>query len=627
MRKKNNKNIIVVIAIVIALAVILTQLGAFKLLAISQISGGTVLGVSYLQFFSSSQQLNGASAFLVNLLINNGGQSLQGTAGSKYSTTSGALSKNINDYSGTNYNVSNVNQPITINSNLNSLSLNIPYDYAGYHVYKYAYNNKFLSYSLPNAPFGLTCSSSEAQNSSNDYNIYIACVDLSNPSAILDTLSSFTSILASDCSGQYTNGLLTITNVTNGFTLQCQQPYQYEIGTAFESGTANYNYNVSIVFSNTTFIKTLFLTNQNPQTNYNNILYAQIYGFDTTGQGIATQPAPTLVEYSPSNYTFVNYLTTSSGLGQAYTQYTPAFEPITASSLNLAPSTQAGPSAVVYPLNELQNQIYQSNKKVEDILTPIQPTNPYYGMTLSHNTTGILNVINNPPVYPLAQLIAKVSTLGVYVAVSQPKIVSVNPNPFQVRDGSESTATFTISNAGTQGNAYITGSCGTSQFSTPQFNVPTSGTVESVNIQSPYNPNNATLSIPCTATIFSAFGIYNSTFNFNGQVSALCSSGSIYQNNNNCTNAFNGGNTTTGCGTGYQENSAGQCVIIPPICSANETANYSTLPPHCNGGGNSNISFWSYLYLTIIVFIIIMAIVLTRNRGGGQSPRRRYYYR
>lgn len=638
---KNNLYIIGIIFIIaVALAVLINN---NHLLSISQINGGTILGVSYLQFFSNFNQLNGVPAYLVNLVINNGGESLQGTI-NNYSSSTGSLTNNINNYAGTTYQVNNPNQQINIDTKLNSLSLNIPYDYAGYHLYKYYNSFKYLSYTLPNAPLGLTCNSGERNNQ-----IFVGCSDYSGGvSTLAPTVSSFVQTLANDCQNQYTDAILTVSNASTGtaeafglnivsalyYNVTCNQPYLGEIGLVMNPSTANYNYNVSIYFSNSTFTKTLYLSNQNPQTNYNNILFAQIYGLQTTGQGISSvTSAPQLIEFLNQTYIFVNPFSTATGLGQVYTQYTPAYEPITASNLNLVPYGIDNGAYVIqnaYSLTQLTGQIYNQNLQIEDLLTPLQQSNPYANIQYNkYSGNATLNVINNPPVYPLAQLIAKVSTLGVYQAITEPEIISVSPNQITFTDGSVATLNINVQNQqNVAGSFYGNGYCGQTTFTIPNTNIGgNSQTSVSILLQSPVNSNpNLKEYVKCQATVHSSFGIYSSIYNFSGLVNPECSAGSVYQNSTTCQNQFNGGNGTTNgttsCNQGY-ELQGNTCVPIPPKCNTNETANYSTFPPHCNSPNSTTTGIGIGWYVLVAGIIIAIAIIFGLKKNNRIRSRYR----
>ena len=646
--RKNDKIKIVAGLLILAVIIFFFKINFLPNLTLSiaqPINGGTILGVSYLQFFSNNNQLNGVPAYLVNLVVNNGGESLQGTI-NNYSTTSGSFVNNINSYSGTNYQAQNPNQQIIIDTKLNSLSESIPYDYAGYHLYKYYFNNESLSYTLPNAPFGLVCNSGETNDQ-----VFAGCYDFSGGvSTLAPEVSGFIQTLANDCQNQYTDGTLVVSNSPINFlktigginlaselyyNVTCTQPYMGEIGIVLNPSTGNYDYNVSIFFSNSTFTKTLYVSNTNPQTNYNNILYAQVYGVESSGQGLPTTQAPTLIEFNNGTAEFVNEFSTATGLGEAYSQYTPAYEPISASNLNLQPYGIENGAYIIqnaYSLVNLRAQINDSNKNVNNLLTPLQPSNPYAGISYNQNTaTAEINLINNPPVYPEAQLIAKVSTLGLFQAIVEPKIISINPLYIHFITNSQQDITLTVQNLqDVSGSFYGHGYCGSVDFNIPNTPIGASQTITTnpITLQSPVNNNlynNETVN--CEATIYSSFGIYNSSINFTSTVAPECSAGSIYQNNTNCKNEFpNGGNRNSSCIEGY-ENVNNNCVVIPPKCSNNETANYSTFPPHCNSSSssNTNLSLMQLLEYGIIGVVVIVIVYLVATSGNKKNRYNRRY--
>ena len=641
MNKNKNNGKILIIAIILIAVLFFVFRNSFNLGSIVPIQGGTILGVSYLQFFSNNNQLN-SPAYLVNLVVNNGGESLNGSINS-YSTSASSLTQNINNHAGTSYSNTNPNQQITINTNLNSLNLSIPYYYSGYYLYTYNYSVKSLSYQLPNAYYG-TCNSHEFSNNT----VELACAG-STSSTVLSELAGFTNTLSTYCNNQYTNGVLLITNSSSaslsllgtinlasayGYNYQCVQPYLSTLGEVLDAGTSNYNYNVSIIFSNQTFTHTLYLSTQSPQNNYNNILYAQVYGLESTGQGLSETPAPSLIFYTNTNLekrVFVNYLTTSTGLGEAYSQQQLNNTPVPVSNLLLTPyQISSGTQSNAYLATSFYSAINNNNRLILNDLTPIQPTNPYYSLSYPIYSGGAsfvsqMNLLSNPPVYPEVQLIAKLSTLGVYIPVINPTITSVSPPNIVVRSGSSTNVNFNVyNNASVSGNGYITGYCGSNTFQTSNFNIPANGQVSvTATINPPSNPNNANTNVNCQATISSAYNINSKVFNFGITVQPICPSGTIYENNTNCVSEYpSKGNSS--CITGYYMANNGSCEIIPPKCFSNQTSNYSTFPPHCNNStsNNNNIGIGWYVLIIVIVIIIGFILVLKKNNNG----RRRYRY-
>ena len=649
-KKKNKNNKIAVVlflaVFIVAFAVLSSNFhNTFSL--VPEYNGGTILGVSYLQFTSNFANINGP-AYLVNLVVNNGGESLSGTAGPSYSTSAGSLSGTINTYTGSTYQTTNPNQQISIDTHLNSLSLNIPYDFSGYSINKMSYTNESLSYTLPNAPFGLVCYSGTKGTA-----VYIGCYDaFGGASSLQPTLSSFASILSADCSQQYNNGVMTYVSAYQGeglaYTLQCVQPYLYPIAQVYQPSTGNMNYNISVIFSNQTFSHTLFLTNQNPQSNYNNILYAGVYGFEDSGTGIiSTTTAPILLSYVgivnnaevPQGKTqFVNPFSTATGIAGSYSQNQPSYEPVPVSELNVNPFyIQSGITDGVYTLSSLQSQIYNNNQQINNLLLPMQPSNPYYNLQYNlASSNASLSETNNASYFPLVQMVAKVSTLGVYQAVAQPKIISYSPNPFVVRDGSQQTLTLTIQNQqAVVGSAYVSGSCGGSEFQTNQFSLPASGSVtEQVNVNAPNNPNkNLNETSACSATAFSSFGIYNSTIYFNAIITPECSTGSIYVNNQNCTNEYSGGGGNQSCLLGYTYQN-GQCQIMQEYCNngiltitpTNQEASYNATSRlwSCSTTINNNNGIGIGWYILAGFGALIIIYLLTKRNGGGGYNNNNY---
>lgn len=131
----------------------------------------------------------------------------------------------------------------------------------------------------------------------------------------------------------------------------------------------------------------------------------------------------------------------------------------------------------------------------------------------------------------------------------------------------------------------------------------------------------------CQATVHSSFGIYSSIYNFSGLVNPECSAGSVYQNSTTCQNQFNGGNGTTNgttsCNQGY-ELQGNTCVPIPPKCNTNETANYSTFPPHCNSPNSTTTGIGIGWYVLVAGIIIAIAIIFGLKKNNRIRSRYRW---
>lgn len=630
MQKKNN---LITVAIIAILVVVAIWISSGHLLALSsvgcnncnspnaQISGGTILSLQNVQFLSNYGGLNGA-AYLVNFVINGAGQALQGTQAQ--------LTNDINNATDSNYATRSNNQ-VSINYNLLNEQLQIPYAYSGYNLFKWGYTPLLPSWQAPSCPLGVVCSNTYANQSNYNTTIAAGVYVGSVPQAFIEqeTESYVSACLNSGAS----NPIVVITGQETGegiiasseaISLMCIAPAQSDIAAVYtNTGSYSINVNTSITFTNTTTSGTIYLNSQKSSGYYNNILYAQIYGYENSGRNIITS-FPDVVVFGNNTAKVVNPFSTGSGLTASSTTYTGTF-PSTWLQTPLVLQEVTIPN--VYAWTPVKNGINSNNQAVNNYLYIEQNTSETSQMKINFNggsPYGTLNITSNPEFYPEVQLVAKLSTLAVYIPVVIPKITSVSPSQVTFQSGSAQTVTFNVyNNASVTGSAYISGSCGSSTFSTPNFNVAAGQSAAiSTSILSPYNPNLANEDITCIATVYSSsFSIYHSSITFQAVVKPNCPSGYIYQNNENCqpiSPTLNNTNSTDVCAAGYKYEN-GACIPIN-ICPTNYYLNTNMTPPTCEPSPvqQSGIGVGWYI---LGGAIIIAAVYLFSKRGGNTRIR------
>ncbi|MGC8580537.1 MAG: hypothetical protein ACP5MB_10855, partial [bacterium] len=586
----------------------------------SPIQGGTVTSIQNVSFFSNYPGLQG-SAFLVNFVVNGNGQALQGTQSQ--------IAKGINSSYAT-----YTNNPVSISYSLNNEQVVAPYYYSGAHLYEWGYTPVMVKWTAPACPMGLFCANTYPSGSNYNTTIIAGAYIGSIPYSFLaQEVGSYVqacqnsgalnpiTVITAQVSGSIMHG------ITNGeqISLMCIAPVQTSIGSVFQSnGTYSVNANVSIVFSNGTSTETINLNSSHPSAQYDNLMYAQIYGYLPSGRNIYSGDFPSVIIFSNStpsqtNYKIVNPISPSSVLSASATTYTGSF-PYSwlQTPLNLGGLTLTN----VFSYGYLVDNINQQNQNLNNYLYAPQNTSAYSNMQVNFKSGvpyGVINITSNPELYPEVQLVAKLSTLGVYVPVVAPKIVSVSPSQVSFQSGSAQTVTFTVyNNATVSGSAYITGACGNVTFSTPNFNIPAQGTAqESVVIPAPYNPNLANEYLTCVATVYSSsFSIYHSSTNFQAIVKPNCPAGYIYQNNQNCqpvSPTLNNTNKTAVCAAGYKYEN-GACVPVN-VCPPGYYLNSTMTPPTCEPTPVQPQNNY-LLYIIIVILVIIVVLLFSKGRKG-----------
>jgi hypothetical protein len=583
--------------------------------SVGQIVGGIITSIQNVQFLSNYASLNGA-AYLVTFVINGAGQALQGTQAQ--------LAQGINSSYAT-----HSNNQVSINYKLNSEQIEVPYTYSGYHLYQWGYTPINTGWTNSSCPFGLVCSNSYP--SGDNYNTTIAAgvyVGSIPEAFIAQEVSSYANACASSgasnpivvMTGQGTiSGLIASSEAVS---LMCVAPVQSSVATVYNPGAYKLLINASITFTNSTTTATVYLNSQQPSAYYDSTLYAQIYGYTSSGRNIITS-FPTVVVFTNGTDKVVNTFDAGALLSSTVS-YTGAFPSGWIAGQNPL-ELQGVRITNVYSWQALTGAIQQSNQDLNNYLYAPQATSSASGMKIylsGGSPYGVLNITSNPEFYPEVQLVAKLSTLGVYIPVVEPKIQSVSPNPTSFQSGSAQTVTFDVyNNASVAGGAYISGSCGSSTFSTPNFNVGAGQTVPiSTSITSPYNPNLANEDITCIATVYSSsYSIYHNNINFQAVVKPNCPSGYIYQNNANCapiSPTLNNTNSTNVCAGGYKYEN-GACVPVN-VCPTGYYLNSTVVPPTCDPSPVSQGIGWGW-YLLAGVIIVAAVYLLSRGTGKGKS--------
>lgn len=627
MQRKNTLISIAAIAVLVAIAIWISagktlsfagSNGCNNCQSVGQIVGGVTTSVQNVHFLSNYASLNGA-AYLVTFVINGAGQALQGTQAQ--------LAQGINSSYAT-----HSNNQVSINYKLNSEQIEVPYTYSGYHLYQWGYTPINTGWTNSSCPFGLVCSNSYP--SGDNYNTTIAAgvyVGSIPEAFIAQEVSLYANACASSgasnpivvMTGQGTiSGLIASSEAVS---LMCVAPVQSSVATVYNPGAYKLLINASITFTNSTTTATVYLNSQQPSAYYDSTLYAQIYGYESSGRNIITS-FPTVVVFSNGTAKVVNPFSTGSGLGASATTYTGTFP---SGWLQTPLVLQGVTISNIYAWTPITSGIQSNNQALNNYLYVEQNTSPTAQMQINFNggsPYGVLNITSNPEFYPEVQLVAKLSTLGVYIPVVEPKIQSVSPNPTNFQSGSAQTVTFDVyNNASVAGGAYISGSCGSSTFSTPNFNVGAGQTVPiSTSITSPYNPNLANEDITCVATIYSSsFSVYQNSFTWAGTVKPNCPSGYIYQNNENCapiSPTLNNTNSTNVCAGGYKYEN-GACVPVN-VCPTGYYLNSTVVPPTCDplpvqqGAGIG----W---YILAGIIIIAVIYLFSRSAGKGRKGRTR----
>jgi len=580
--------------------------------------GGAVTSLSQVSVGSNYGNLSG-TFWLVNFILNGQGQYL-------FSSSSQQIASAINS----SYQVKN-NQQISINAKLNYQKLAIPYTYSGTDIYmlKIEPIDFPFSWFSQGAGFGTLYAQVNQTANSNSYTFA-----LSGLNSATDEENIFNAY-SSECSnyGGYTfaqaySGTYYGTTM-QGYTLSCYGVTSVKVAGVFSAGSPEISENVSIIYSNGTASHTFYLTNTQPEQSYSNIALAQIVGYEVGSLNtyIGTT-SPLLIGFENGTQEVINPVSLTTI--QQLNNFNPAWLQPAGIEINNVPFDN------LYSFSAFQNGINYQNQQVNNLLSEqLQPTNPYYGGTIIGRYTAMANnvyngapfyyyvdVTGNPVLYPDIQFLVSAQSLGVFVPVAYPTIVSESPNPLIIQSGSSISATFLVkNNASVQASAYIvvTAPNGTIVGQSPDFSIPADGTTTESVIISLYNPNLANLNVPLTATVYSAenTNLHNS-YSFSATIKPNCPPGTVYVNNTNCQSEVKT------CQPGYYWNGTSCHLLCSPPSIFNATTQSCQVPPQPNNQNGIGIGW----YVLAVILIIVGAYALMRRGKGGvkvaPTPRVRY---
>ncbi len=578
---------------------------------------GAITSLSQVETASNVGGLTG-TFWLVNLILNGQGQYL-------FSSSAQTIASAINSSA----QVQN-NYPISIQAKLNYQHLVIPYTYSGTNLYVFNLVPVDFSFGWFSQGAGFLTSYAQSNQTANS-NTYI--FNVSGPDADTDEQNIFNAYnnectsLGGETFGKTNAWTFFGIKYEQAFVLSCYAVDKEAIAQVYSAGSPLLSENVQITYSNSTSSYSFNLTTQKPEQSYGDIALAQIVGYETGALNtyIGTTSPTLLVMNATGQVKVINPVSTAT-IQQYSSLPSYAFQPEGISVAGV-------PYNFILNQQTLQNAINQQNAQVESLINEsLQTSNPYYGgKVYGYYAEGYynpgtysgapyyysINVTSNPVLYPDIQLIVNAKSLGIYIPVAEPKLISYSPNPVEFRSGSSTTVNFVVyNNASVAGSAYIviTAQNGTVVAQSPDFSIPADGQVSEPITISGYNPNLANLATTWTVTIYSAEDTaIHSSMNASVIIQPNCPPGYVYVNNTNCKNeAVN----QTQCPVGeYYLN--GTCY---PICSP--PAYYNTTTKSCSitpsNKGNSNIM----LYVVIITAIIASAYVLTKRKGGA-TPRRK----
>jgi hypothetical protein len=639
--KNKSISIVIVLVAVLALSISLYSLtnGSFNFLSFASTSsncgvsisnvqcagevGGTITSLENVYINSNFGPLNG-EVYLVNLALTGAGQYLTGS----FNATASQIAKQINA------NATSNNQYIQINAKLNSQNLVIPYTYfsgAGLDMQKI--NPVIFNFSWFSDGAGLLTTCAQIPQSGSFTSQYSPTYQVScfGPSSITD-YNNVLSAYNGRCVNSGGATFLVSQNKTSVFgssvtwssaiQVECLSLVSTQVGQVYQSGSPSIAENVSVFYSNSTFTKTLYLSSTVPTSSYDNILLAQIYGYNigSLNTYIGTE-APTLIVDDGTVY-ITNYATT---------QDIQSIDQISSSAYQPAIIGISGNFNYIYNLNSLQNAVSQQQNNVNAFLqSKLQSDSPYGNIQVVGANTdqqlyagtysgapyyGVVNVTSSPVVIPEIQMIVKASSLNMQIPVAYPKLESANPNPIDIQSGSNNTETFSVyNNASIGGAAYIAvyAQNGTKVAQTPNFNIGAQSTVEEPVSLFAYNPYLANLKATWTVVAYSTENpSIQSSITFGVNVRPNCPSGSIYVNNSNCKNEVHK------CSSGYVYNqNTQQCSLLCSPPSVFNASSQSCFVPPIQSG---IVPIW--MIIVLIIIIIIAIYVVMHYKSGSKRVR------
>lgn len=576
----------------------------------SQVNGA-ITSLSQVDTASNIDGLTG-TFWLVNLILNGEGQSAFSSSAQQIASAVNSSAKVSTNY------------PISIQTQLNYQHLIIPYTYSGTPLYVFNLAPVNFQFGWFSDGAGLLTTYNQI-NQTADSNTYSFAV--SGTSAAVDEQNIF-SAYNSECTATGGNTYGQAVSVTaggisliQGYQLSCYRVGKEQLAMIYSAGSPMVAENVSVSYTNQTSSHTFYLTTQKPESSYNNIMLAQIVGYETGALNtfIGTTSPSLLVINSTGTAKVVNYIPSA-----------------TAQNLASVPSSDFQPDGItvagvpfnyIYSISSAQSALSQQNAKVESLINEtIQTSDPYYnGEVLGYsqeqaNNSGVVssgstyyysvNVTSNPVLYPDIQMIVNAQTLGIYIPVAKPRIISYSPDPVKFRSGSSTTLTFVVTNnASVSASAYIVirAANGSLIAQSPDFNIPAGDQAAEPVIISGYNPNLANLAATWTATVYSAedTAISNSV-QLDVEILPNCPSGYTYVNNTNCQSETV---SPTACPVGeYMLNQTCYSICTYPSYYNTTSKACSSAPPPLASQNDS----W-LIYVVVIVAIIAGALVLLKR--------------
>ena len=494
-------------------------------------TGGAIISIGSTSIYKTSSGPGGlqGTLYYVSAVLNGAGEALFGSSGTSATNIASALNSSVTASS----------NPIGINFGVVNESFIIPYGNSNLSIFLIGINHMLVSYNVPTASLGNSCSGSYNSNYDGYSNVYeITCSGINNPeNDFASDLNGFSTACSNQNNNkatplyiQYTPGISS--GEAYSIYMICAKPLfsQYTKGGIYSpQGTAQVFYNVSVYFTNTTQSQTIYLTPQRTSGYLNNQnVFAQIVSLQASGLQVGTAELPAVINLnnSQSSTEYVNPLLLASAVSlslNAQTGNNGGFlsnwlqNPINICSGTIISGCQ-NVQVPIYPFNLTQNQASQYNNEIFGDIVPQNPANFYNGNLQPVN--GTYNFVvkfpsSHLPYYPEIQLFAKENTLGIVVpqTTAPPQIISVSPNPLSdTSGGAVQTVTVAVKNPGSSIGYYeLSGSCGNVQLSSTFSIQPGSIGYEQVQVQTPYVPtNNPTLTTQCSFTVSDIYNSANS---------------------------------------------------------------------------------------------------------------------
>lgn len=629
--KNNKKGIALLIALIAIFGIYLVLFGHTPLFSLSGNStacglgsycqpplvGGAITGISYLNFSSNYAPLNGP-AYLVSETLDGAGQFVFGQ-------TISNIVNSIDKSTNSSYKTNSTNN-INITMQLNSQQLVVPYyTYSGQKlIYTSLYNRTFNFGWFSNGA-GLLTYYSQVNQTNKTPTYTFAVWGSSSTTDIINVFNAYSNQCKSldGTPVLVAQGSTSIAGIPSGqvaYQLGCKYVGQTNLGEILTAGSPTLNNNMTITYNNGTTSHSFILTSTVSESQYQNIELAQVIGYANSGKNtmLGTESPIAFVNLL-GNIEFLPYETT-----QAIQQINSPngcyqSEPIT---INGQATT-----GLIDSLSAMENCVKNQDTNVTDFLQEnLQPNSPWagiksngqsFGGIISNVYYGTLNVTNNPLYYPEVQMIVSAKTLGIYVPVAKPKIISIHPNPLLIQSGATQYVNVTVgNNASVKASAYIVvySNAGSVVYQTPDFSIPTSGKATIDVPISAFNNNYANLNSTDIIEVFSAeMTKFNSSAILYLTIKPNCPSGYVYVNNSNCQSEIH--NSSNSCSAGYV-NVNNACT---PICQYPSVFNVTTRSCETPLPKKSGIGLGWYILSVMVVIIVLLVFLFRRKRKGVKS--------